>query len=357
VIKSVLKFKRRSTSLLCLAWFGLLWVPHYASAEGVFLQHRVYDPLNLLGAIPALSVPAGERFRVQISATHANVFAGGRSTNANRDETLVMDGELSEIDLRAQWRIGQCFAAAVDGRMVSHTPGLFDAFISEWHQAFGFPNANRQEIPDNQLGHFFSTDGTDEQPNAEFSATHTQIQTAGAALGDLWFSVQRATKCRGSAFANGTNESTGHWRLGLKVPTGDVRRWTSGGQWALFADWHSGSYAVSSKTRLTTSIGASFSSEWDDRFESLSPRPLIAYGAVMMDYRINSRWQALLQVEGRSAIFNSQLTELGEAGAQLHVGVRAALNLKQRIELSFSEDLFIDTAPDIGVRFAFSQRF
>jgi len=329
----------------------LLFVTPVALAESIFLQHRIYDPLNLLGAVPALSAPQKGAVQWQIAATHANVFAGGREPHAAGEERLSMDGELSELDMRAQWKMSACYSASFDSRLIAHSPGVMDGFISRWHELFGLPDANRSAILPNQLAYSYTV-GSEESSNetANFSSSHTKHETSGAALGDVWLSVQRPSNCTSA-------RPSSHWRVGIKAPVGNSALWASGGQWAMFADWHSLPIEFASRARITSTLGASFSTDWDERFDALSPRAIIGYGAVIVDYQLSPRWQSVMQLDLRSPVFRSRLVELGSWGGQLQVGARAALSARQHVEISFTEDLLVDTAPDVGIRIAFSQTF
>jgi len=321
------------TWILCVAATPVM-------AEPVFFQHRINDPINLLNAIPAMSAPATDGVQIQLSATRANVFSGGSAGRFPDEETLVMDGEITEVDLRAQMPIGGCYTAAIDSHIVNHSGGNFDDKISEWHAIFGLPDANRDESPYDQVNYIFSAVGPVDEFSGDYTPDVTRHTDPGAGLGDLWLSVQRPLQCQGAV-------TGGHVRFGVKLPLGDTDAWASGGQTAVFLDWHSQPNPVGKKSRITSSVGLSFSDDWDERFDALAPRKSVGYGAVVFDYRWNARWQSVLQFDIRSASFHSELTEIGTWGAQLHVGLRAELLKNQRLEISFSEDVMIDTAPDI----------
>lgn len=317
-------------------------------SEPVFLQHRINDPLNLLTAIPAMSAPRTEAFQFQVSATHANVFSGGSAVSGSSEEVLIMDGEISQLEFRGQAPLGRCYTAAVDSRLIRHAGGHFDDEIEDWHDFFGLPDANRDESPADSLLYAFSNTGTVDTDQEGFSKNQTLLDEAGNALGDVWLSLQRPIHCQPKA------SQSGHVRVGVKLPIGNTARWGSGGQSALFVDWHSAPKHFRQKARATFSLGGSYSSEFDARFDVLEPIRLLGYGAAVFDYRWNNRVQSVLQFDFRSPTYESDLTELSHWGVQIHLGLRASIARKHRIELSFSEDAAVDTAPDIGVRFAYT---
>ncbi len=319
-------------------------------ADVSFLQHRVNDPLNFLGAIPALSSPGVNTWVFDVAVTHANVFAGGTDDEAPFDELLVMDGAISTVDFRAQWALSSCLDAAVSTQLVSHWGGRFDRYISQWHDVFSLPDANRDAFAYNDLTVFFSNTGLAEDTTAAYTATQTELTSPSQSLGDVWLSVQTPWRCWD---ASNTNTSkSGHSRLGVKVPIGSSS-WSSAGQTAVFADWHSASIPLSERASWVWSAGTSISDSWDARYQALAPRRVLAYGAVAAEYRWNVRWAAMVQLDFRSPVFHSSLTELGHWGVQMHLGIAANINRRHAITASFSEDAVIDTAPDIGVRLAY----
>ncbi len=325
-------------------------------AEPVFFQHRVADPLNLLAAIPALSSPHSKGIQVQVAASYVNVFSGGVGNRAENEDLLVMDGEIGQIELRAQVALSECYSFGFDSRFISHSGGSFDEEINAWHQFFNLPDAMRELSPYDSLNYFFSSNAVVNANVDEFSDQQTRLETAQQALGDVWLSVQRPLNC--SPSRTGRQNPTGHVRLGVKLPldsiTDGVSAWASGGQAAVFADWHASPYHLNDNARITTTAGVSYSGEWADRFEALPARRVLGYGAVVFDYRWNPTWQSVVQLDIRSPTFHSELTEIGNWGAQIHVGARVALAAHHQVEFSISEDAAIDTAPDIGVRIAYS---
>ena len=331
----------------------LIAAPCLVIAEPVFLQHRVADPLNLLAAIPAFSSPSTGPFEFQAAVSHVNVFAGGIASGSAGDEILLLDGEVTELELRGQVALSSCFSAAFDSRIISHSGGVFDSAIDQWHDTFGLPNAGRDEAPSNELAYGFSNMGGFDPAVSDFSTSQTLLTSTSTALGDVWLSLQRSIRCDPGASSK-QSPTSGHVRVGVKLPVGDTERWASGGQAALFVDWHSLPHTIGKRARISTTLGGSYSDEWDERFAALAPRRLLGYGAVVFDYRWNSSLQSVVQLDFRSPAFDSELTELGRWGGQLHIGLRAAITRHHRFEVSFSEDIVVDTAPDIGGRFSYT---
>lgn len=341
--------------LLLLVFLGCL-VSKSLLAEPVFFQHRVADPLNLLSAIPAYSSPSTSKFQIQVGTSYANVFSGGVINSSDSGELLVMDGEIGQVELRAQWAINSCYSLGFDSRLISHSGGSFDEAIDAWHDIFQLPDAMRDESAFNQLTYLYASNDVVDPNVTDFSGEQTRLDVSQQSLGDVWLSVQRPLHC--SPNSNSADNPFGHFRLGVKLPleglTDNVSAWASGGQSAVFADWHAKPYHIGDKSRITTTAGVSYSGEWAARFASLPTRRVLGYGAFVFDYRWNSTWQSVVQLDVRSPTFHSELTEIGKWGAQIHVGARVSFSPKHQLEFSISEDAAVDTAPDIGLRVAYS---
>jgi hypothetical protein len=69
-------------------------------------------------------------------------------------------------------------------------------------------------------------------------------------------------------------------------------------------------------------------------------------------------WLVLkLQLDGHTALYESDLPELGDFATVLTFGADFALGARTALEFGLSEDLIADTAPDFVFRFALRSRF
>ena len=72
-------------------------------------------------------------------------------------ESVLIDGETWRQGLSL--RYGLCERLGATGRRdrsVSHTGGVFDGFIENWHDAFGLPQGDRDRAPRNRLALFYA---------------------------------------------------------------------------------------------------------------------------------------------------------------------------------------------------------
>jgi hypothetical protein len=62
---------------------------------------------------------------------------------------------------------------------------------------------------------------------------------------------------------------------------------------------------------------------------------------------LNERWALIGQIDSHSALLNSSADALGEPAAMLSLGLRRHLNKSWAVDLSFAEDIVVESAPDI----------
>jgi len=85
--------------------------------------------------------------------------------------------------------------------------------------------------------------------------------------------------------------------------------------------------------------------------------PVVGFGAAALNIRLGTRTHLLTQLDWHTAMYKSELRELGEPGVQLSLGLRYSTGKNGVWEFSFSEDAVIDTVPDIVVRLAWMSGF
>jgi hypothetical protein len=84
---------------------------------------------------------------------------------------------------------------------------------------------------------------------------------------------------------------------------------------------------------------------------------LAIYGSSILAWRIFPNFSLKAQFDFHSALYESELKEIGSFGGQLVLGGSVTLGRKTQLDLSVSEDVIVSTAPDvvfsIGLRSTF----
>lgn len=120
---------------------------------------RTDNPIYLqsLGQMPTpAKVLAKDRYRTWLDLSYTNMFERGRhGTNE-----VYLDMELARIAVNGHWGIGSNMEVGLQIPFLHFNGGYFDAFIQDFHKAFGFPNGGRNKVPNGQYKYQVTRSGT-----------------------------------------------------------------------------------------------------------------------------------------------------------------------------------------------------
>jgi hypothetical protein len=243
-------------------------------------------------------------------------------TGANR--LTIIDGETHRLNLHMARGIGGDWEVGLTLPLVHHSGGFLDQPIETWHDIFSLPNGNRDQLPQDRLLYAYT-----EGQTPLFSVTES---TGG--IGDLQLHAARQL---GEGLA---------LRLSAKLPTGSERRLTGNGSPALAIGLH-GSRAVGDALTWHGSVGGLFTHA--DSIEILGERarPAIAYASTTLSWRIAPAMLLKAQLDAHSAPYRRTGAPLEEASLMLSFAAAFDLSDNWALEVGFSEDLMVESAPDI----------
>jgi len=302
-------------------------------APANFFQQRAQHAMALQHGLPAAAPRLSKKSELQLSIVHSNVYMGG----INDEELLLLDGETSVLNFRYRRQVTPCWQFNIDSEWVAHSGGWFDESVETWHQIFNLPNANRDQFESNRI--LFNYVGPDQQART--------LRQSSSGIGDLQLQVQRLVKCK---------PESAIVRAGVKVPIGDAATFSGGGELDAFADIQT--------PWVKPTAGSAW--QWAAGVGVLKPgnaqdfpvqKDLVGFGVAGLNYTLNHRVKFIAQVDWYTRLYKSRLRELGQDSVQLSLGLRYFNNKGSTVEASFTEDLSIDTAPDIGVRLAWTYGF
>lgn len=258
-------------------------------------------------------------------------------------ETILLDGEGYRTTLALRYGLGSRFEAGMELPFIGNSGGVFDRFIEGWHDFFGLPQGGRKEAPRNRLDYSYSRDG----------AQRLKLDDSGFGIGDIRLTA-------GYQLYKGAGESPPSvaLRAGLKLPTGNSNRLQGSGSvdGSLWLD-ASDDYTVSiGHVTLFGSGGAMAMSRGDVLPDQ--QRSLAGFGALGVGWA-PADWIALiLQLSGHTPLYEeSGLTLLSSNSLQLHSGGTLRLPGSFLLDIAVSEDIAVDTAPDVTLHLALRRRF
>ncbi len=243
----------------------------------------------------------------------------------------MIDAEISQLGFYYGYRVNPCWQVGIESEWIAYSGGVFDKPVDQWHEFFGLPDANRGIFPFNQLLVQYQ----------QFGVQQFRLDQATNGAGDVHLQVQHRFGCSAnSAIA----------RAGVKLPLGASAVFPGSNSTDFYADWHTAwrqPFAFSA-ANVAATFGLLLHGESGNLPEKQS---VVGFGTAALNYTLSPSVTLLAQMDWHTAVFKSDLTELGNAGLQATFGLRI-LTKGGHWELSFSEDVVIDTAPDIGLRLA-----
>ena len=255
-------------------------------------------------------------------------------------EKLFFDGEIYRFTLALKHGIGRRFEAGLEIPYVMHRQGFLDDSIIGWHDFFDLPQGERDNLPRDQLTYAYEKNG-----ETKIDLNH---ETEG--FGDL-----RLTLGRQLVKPAGEKQKALALRTSLKLPTGDEDRLLGSGSTDL-ALWLSGSQGFrKGSLALFGAAGALLMSKGHVLPDQ--QRHVVAFGTLGGGWRPLSRLALKIQVDGHTSFYrDSNLPELSES-MQLTMGGTLGLTNSLALDVAVSEDIVVDSAPDVVFHLALRQIF
>jgi hypothetical protein len=252
-------------------------------------------------------------------------------------ESLQLDGELQRWQLSFAQPINESLGIRVEVPYVRLSGGGLDNFIESFHKTFGMPNGNRNVVPTNRLLIQHTRNGV----------TDVDAVNSSSGIGDV---TLRLSKQLGSRDTD-TKFNNTLW-LSVKLPTGNADKFTGSGSTDVAL-----SFAASQQLspRFVTQQQLSLSVLGNgDRLTDQQKR-VVWSGSLGIDASVTQHWGAVLQLDGNTRVFASEIRVLGPA-LQLSVGPRYQAE-HWRGSLIISEDIAVDTAPDVQFQLALTRKY
>jgi len=296
-------------------------------AAGETLEVRNTSPLTQIFGIPAMRGARADGWRLRFDVDAANSFTGG----FNSSEFVFLDGETSTFSYTVKRGFLNRWEGGLEFPWVVHSGGRFDGLIDEFHDLFGFPDGGRPLTDRGATDYFVQADGVLE----------IDIDSKTSDLGDIrgWL---------GYGIYEAPNRSLVS-RLHLKLPTGRARNLSGSGavDVALGLDYVDDALLSIVGVQLSLGAGVTFIGKGDllpDRHEAVVP-----YGHLGLRKQVGrrNRLGLLAQLDAHGALFDAELSHLGEPVLQGTLGVQLDITPKSRFELALIEDLSGAAAADV----------
>lgn len=295
------------------------------------LGTRMPQPLLMtfphLGLRRAVVTPAG-KLGAGALLSYSSIF----EADASNGDVVRMDGELAVATLRARMGLGRGFELEAQGGVLHGGGGSLDEFIVQYHDFFGFPDAGRKDVPDDEFDMRVVNDGVEGyalQPNelqlqdlALTLAWGGELAHAGGWTHLVRGTIELPTGSEADGFGNGEVDFGLGWNAELDL-----------GRSTLFAtaSWvHPGASGAIERARIQLLERVCIGGAWE--------------------VRLTERTSGIVQLEWLSPISSSiPLQELDASYADLVVGISHDLGGRWRATLAFQEDLIAAAGTDFSL--------
>lgn len=317
-----------------------------AAASSVARADALLDePLSLSDRSPLVqrfNLPGMRGGRLLIEGESQWRFGADLANNYVRDsagdESLIFDGESQRYELGVRYGLGSQWEVGVMLPWISYRGGVLDSFIDRWHKVWGLPDHHRSDYATDQLQFLHTTRGR----------TDFEFDKAQSGFGDV--QLQIANQIVQSERSNVALITS------VNLPTGDDEKLTGSGGTSIgvmlaatYSDW------LNLPLTLHGNIGAQTLPDGDVLDER--QKKSAWFGSAEIAWAATRQWRLRAQINSHSAIYDSALASLGETSTQLLLGGSVRLSSRWALDIALSEDIAVDTAPDVALQLALKARY
>jgi hypothetical protein len=313
-----------SRAVSLAVWLAFLVVASAGAQEAEPFRTRNLSPLVAIFGLPAWRLPSAG-LEVGLTSELANHYR----LSQRGPDTLILDGETWRNTLSIAKSIGERWIVAAELVHVRQSGGILDDVVDAWHSGFRLPDGGRNNRPEDDL-EFRMADGL----GWFYSLTRPE-----SGFGDLSLSAARRFGADDRTLVTGT----------LKLATGDedILAGSGGSDWALSVlrsrpvqwrnrpagyFWGAGVFGLGEAEHID--------------FEQTGSGYMVMVGGGL---GLGQRWGLKAQLDVQSALFESQLEEIGERAIQATAGGWWAFGERGLFEFAVNEDLEVSTSPDVVI--------
>lgn len=311
-----------------------LWTLAFATslAPMTVFAEVMHEPLwveNLSPIAQLVALPSQRSADIKqgISVTlHSDVATHFVSQESER-ERVFFDGETQKHSVNIRWGLSPQWELSARIPSIKHNGGFVDSYVNRWHDFFGMSDGGRSTLPEDQIR--FQFDGAEQQGLLDRS-----VSGQGDTTVELSYVSERQQELQITS------------AVGYKASTGSSDRWLGSGADDL--------YGV---TRFSGAHQENLPLYWHGQFGVTRVGQSALFGAQQKDWLwftglsaewlLNDRWSLIAQLDSHSALLTSELDALGKTAGILSLGLRRQLDRQWAFDVSFAEDIMVESAPDI----------
>ncbi len=324
-----------------IAFFAIVLLAPYYSAEAAAIRafHNFNQlPFQQIFGLPSLDnsplTEAGD-WRSGIVTTISNTYEYD-----GFDEEIAVDGETYRFSLLVNYAVRDNLQLGVEVPYVKHSGGFLDDFIYEWHDFLNQPQNGRDKDVSDEINYIYSNGNGD-----DFG-----IESSQSGIGDVRLNVAYSRSLE--------KDRTLIYSAEVKLPTGDFDKLTGSGGTDVSVgltinDPHTlGDMNVT----LFGGLAAMYLGDIDSGLSDDQYNFAMALRAGM-GWQASKKFQLKLQFDGHTPLYDSDLEEMGDPSLQIVIGGSIFFTEDVYLDLAITEDIIVETAPDVGFILALVAKF
>jgi len=313
----------------------VLLAPFY-SAEAVEIRafHNINQlPFKQIFGLPSLDnsplTEAGQ-WRMNVIANISNTY----NVSAGANDQITTDVETFRGSLLVSYGLRDNWQLSVEVPYVRHDGGFLDDFIYDWHDFFSMPQNGRTKDNSDQLQISYLSS----------SSASFEISDSESGLGDIRINSAYTRPWQNRALIFSTE---------LKLPTGDYDKLTGSGGYDFSLGLTLNDPQSLRKYRITMYGGLAgvFLGDIDGELAAVQNNFALA-GRAGIGWQATKLIQLKLQLDAQSALYDSDLKEMGDPAFQLVMGGSLTFTDDVYLDISVAEDINPSTAADVAFQMA-----
>ena len=288
-----------------------------------------FSPLIKIHGLPSprsANIMTKGGLRGTIQASLSNNF----SESLGEQQSILLDGETLNTELSIDYGLGNKAELTLVVPYSKHIGGNLDGFIENWHSFFDLPDGGRRHSPKNRLLYQVKNDGRESfalGPNST------------GAFGDISIIFSK----------NLSDRKNQLWKVsaGVKLPSGKFSDLSGSEFTSFFSMAHYSNLSILRfpKWHFNQTLGV-LKNNADNLFET-KVKSLVYFGSSQVGRKVRERLDLKFQLDYHTSFYSSDLKQLGKASAQLVLGGTIKVSESFALDLSITEDIAANTAPDV----------
>jgi hypothetical protein len=266
-------------------------------------------------------------FGASLNASIANNY----TVDVSAQESVNFDGETRRASLNLRYGLASGWELEAEVPWLRHEGGDLDKVIEDWHDLWNLPDGNRDDVPRDLI------DIRYRGPGAAF-----ELSDSVSGLGDINLALVREVWSDEGAAAS--------IRAGVKFATGDEDDLLGSGSEDFYLSLNLSGRQRSDLPLVWHGQVGYLRAGDADILGSIAEQDLW-FAGIGMEWRAWETVHLKLQIDSNAATADSKLDQLGDPSVQLTAGLSWEFVPRWELDLGFSEDISVDTAPDFVVQF------